>query len=162
MSSSAPRSLNFDFLAHHGEMLVVLGAQAERYFADDPATCLFKLRQLAEFLAKEAAAHCGLYVDDRDQLIDILRRLRDRGALPKQVDDIFASVRKSGNAAVHANKASQSEALHQLKLVRHLAVWFHRSFGPSRGFQAPAFVPPRPPLDATAEVVSEVALSAVS
>ncbi|WP_437638581.1 hypothetical protein [Sorangium sp. So ce854] len=49
-------SPNFAFLDHHDPRLVVLGTQAERYFADDPNTCLVKLRQFGEILAQRAAA----------------------------------------------------------------------------------------------------------
>lgn len=37
-------SLNFDFLKSHDGQLVRLGALAERYFQEDPNTCLIKLR----------------------------------------------------------------------------------------------------------------------
>ena len=50
-------SLNFQFLAEHELHLAQLGGLAERYFATDPNTCLLKLRQLGEVLAKQAAAH---------------------------------------------------------------------------------------------------------
>ena len=41
---------NFGFLKTHDKQLVRLGMFAERYFADDPNTCLLKLRQLTELL----------------------------------------------------------------------------------------------------------------
>lgn len=47
---------NFDFLAAHAAGLARLGALAERYFRDDAPGALVKLRQLAEFLAKDVAA----------------------------------------------------------------------------------------------------------
>jgi type I restriction enzyme R subunit len=34
---------------------------AEKYFPDDPNTCLLKLRQFAELLAQLLAARVGLY-----------------------------------------------------------------------------------------------------
>lgn len=37
---------NFAHLRAHDEQLVRLGMLAERYFSDDPNTCLLKLRQL--------------------------------------------------------------------------------------------------------------------
>ena len=37
---------NFTHLKVHDEQLVRLGLLAERYFAEDPNTCLIKLRQL--------------------------------------------------------------------------------------------------------------------
>lgn len=47
---------NFSFLVPQDERLARLGALAERYFFDDAPSTLIKLRQLAEFLAKEVAA----------------------------------------------------------------------------------------------------------
>jgi type I restriction enzyme, R subunit len=39
---------NFGHLKAHDEQLVRLGVLAERYFPEDPNTCLLKLRQLTE------------------------------------------------------------------------------------------------------------------
>ena len=39
---------NFAHLRMHDEQLVRLGRLAERYFAENPNTCLLKLRQLHE------------------------------------------------------------------------------------------------------------------
>jgi type I restriction enzyme, R subunit len=49
-------SPNFAFLKAHDLQLVRLGAQAERYFAEDPNTCL---RQLAEELLRVAEAEAA-------------------------------------------------------------------------------------------------------
>ncbi len=43
---------NFAFLDHHDAQLGRLASLAERYFPDDPNTCLIKLRQFAELLAQ--------------------------------------------------------------------------------------------------------------
>jgi type I restriction enzyme R subunit len=51
---------NFGFLAAQDERLARLGTLAERYFFDDAPSALIKLRQLAEFVAKEVAARHGL------------------------------------------------------------------------------------------------------
>jgi type I restriction enzyme, R subunit len=69
------------------------------------------------------------------------RRLNDRGVTTREVYDLFHGIRKAGNAAVHRNEGSHQEALHQLKAVRALAVWFHRSFGRDLAFKAGPFVP---------------------
>jgi len=55
------QSGNFGFLEAHDVQLVRLGALAERYFHDDPNTCLIKLRQFAELLTQLIAAKTGLY-----------------------------------------------------------------------------------------------------
>jgi hypothetical protein len=52
---------NFGFLQVHDPQLAWLGALAERYFHDDPNTCLLKLRQFGELLAQLVAARTGLY-----------------------------------------------------------------------------------------------------
>jgi len=66
---------NFGFLSAHDPKLVQLGAFAERYFRDDPPTCLIKVRQLAELVAKLIAAHHALYAKDRETFEERLRRL---------------------------------------------------------------------------------------
>ena len=52
------KSANFQFLHVHDQLLVRYGAQAERYFSDDPNTALIKLRQFAEVGASDGA-HLG-------------------------------------------------------------------------------------------------------
>lgn len=58
--SAAITLQNFVFLRAHEPQLDRLGALAERYFADDPETCLIKHRQFAELLARQVAARNGL------------------------------------------------------------------------------------------------------
>ena len=58
MAARRPQS-NFSQLQTHDEQLVRLGLLAERYFADDPNTCLLKLRQLTDLLAQLAASQTG-------------------------------------------------------------------------------------------------------
>ena len=54
MAGSRPQC-NFTHIKAHDEQLVRLGLLAERYFADDPNTCLRKSRQLAELPAQHVA-----------------------------------------------------------------------------------------------------------
>lgn len=54
--SSIRRQSNFSQLKAHDEQLERLGLLAERYFADDPNTCLLKLRQLTEGMAQSVAS----------------------------------------------------------------------------------------------------------
>ena len=51
---------NFGFLKQHDAQLVRLGAFAERYFRDNPNTCLLKVRQFGELLAQQVAARTGV------------------------------------------------------------------------------------------------------
>lgn len=130
-------------------MLVKLAALAERFVFEDPNTALVKIRQLAETLAKGVAAQVGLLTPDRPQSFqDVERALRDRGLLDYSLHQIMRTVRLAGNQAVHELAGDQREAFHQLKLVRQLAVWFHKTLTNNSGFKAGPFVPPADPADA--------------
>ena len=142
-------SANFGFLAVHDAQLVRLGALAERYFKDDPNTCLLKLRQFGETLAQLVAAKAGLFRDQQEAQADLLRRLKFDRVVPREVGDLFHHLRVVGNKATHENDGNHTEALTALKVGRELGVWFHRTFGPSKAFAPGPFVPPPDPQDAT-------------
>ncbi|HEY0835028.1 MAG TPA: hypothetical protein VGE72_14070 [Azospirillum sp.] len=61
------QSSNFAFLATNAIQLAALGAQAERYFAEDAAVCLFKLRQFGEVMAQTVAAKAGLWASPEER-----------------------------------------------------------------------------------------------
>jgi len=63
---------NFAFLGVHDPKLVQLGGLAERYFRNDPATSLFKVRQFAERVSKLIAAHHALYLGERETFEETL------------------------------------------------------------------------------------------
>ena len=110
MGSGLARS-GFGFLAVEEAQLSRLGALAERYFHDDPATALIKLRQFAETLAALVAARNALAPGPRDSFDDTLRRLRKAGRLPREVGDLFHDLRRLGNAANHENRGGHAQAL---------------------------------------------------
>ena len=72
------KTANFGFLAVHDSTLAMLGGLAERYFREDPPTCLIKLRQFAELVAKLVAAHTATYAGERETFEETLRRRRPR------------------------------------------------------------------------------------
>jgi type I restriction enzyme, R subunit len=144
IGSDANASPNFAFLAAHDARLAALGALAERFFADDPNTCLLKLRQLGELLAQRAAANVGLYSTYEESQAALLGRLRADGAITREIADLFHGLRKVGNAANHELGGDHREALHQLRMARELGVWFHRAFGDPK-FKPGPFVPPPDP-----------------
>ena len=150
------QSGNFGFLEAHDVQLVRLGALAERYFHDDPNTCLIKLRQFAELLTQLIAAKTGLYEAGDESQADLLRRLRFERVLPPQVADLFHTLRILGNNAAHGAAGTLSEALNALKYARQAGVWFHRTFGRDPSFVAGPFQPPAAPEDAAAPVRAEL------
>jgi type I restriction enzyme, R subunit len=149
-------SPNFVFLRQHEPQLVRLGTWAERYFKDDPCTCLIKLRQFGELLAQMAAANAGLYLNDQESQVDLLRRLRDRGVVIGEVYQLFQELRVKGNTATHDMVGDHRTALSNLKYARSLGIWFHRSFGGDRNFKAGPFVPPPDPVQETEALRQEL------
>src|SRR4051812_16584789 len=104
-------SANFDFLGTHDAQLVRLGALAERYFKDDPNTCLIKLRQFGEVLAQLTAAKSGMLASSEEQQADLLRRLKFERIVPREVGDLFYRLRIAGNRATHSHAGDHAEAL---------------------------------------------------
>ena len=150
-----PGSANFSFLARYDDALVGIAAQAERYFADDPVTCLMKLRQFGELLGQQLAARAGVFAGVDEAQADLLGRLRRDTAYPRDVIDLFHDLRRVGNEAVHQHRGDHATALAGLKIARQLAIWFHRTFG-DRSFRFGPFEPPRPPPDPAATLRDEL------
>ncbi|MDE3796449.1 type I restriction-modification system endonuclease [Sinorhizobium meliloti] len=149
-------SLNFEFLRAHDNQLANLGGFAESYFRTDPSTSIFKLRQFAELMAKMIAARHASYRDERETFEETLRRLSYDRIIPKEVADVFHTLRKTGNVAVHEAKGNHANALTSLKFARSLGIWFHRTYGKQPAFNPGAFVPPPEPIDATASLRQEI------
>ncbi|MEM1251609.1 MAG: type I restriction-modification system endonuclease [Cyanobacteria bacterium P01_H01_bin.21] len=138
-------SRNFAFLKVHSLELVRLGTLAENYFANDPNTCLIKLRQFSEQLAQLVAAKVGLYEDPEESQFELLRRLDNRRAITGQTTQLFHEMRKVGNRATHGSYGEHGVALSHLKYARILGIWFHRSYGKARQFKPGPFIPPADP-----------------
>ena len=58
---TAPRSVNFGFLALYDVQLVSAAAEAERLFAEHPKASLMVLRVFGELLAQRVAASAGVF-----------------------------------------------------------------------------------------------------
>ncbi|MGE0490535.1 MAG: type I restriction-modification system endonuclease [Vulcanimicrobiota bacterium] len=156
MGNTTHAATNFGFLAEHDPLLLRLTQQAERYFAEDPNTCLFKLRQFAEYLLPLLAARTGAKVRPDMSFHDTLQLLRRNRALHDQAHQAFNTLRKAGNKAAHEMAGDHSEALQMLKVARALAVYFHQTVK-DRGFAPAPFLPPPDPKRQAAEVAAELA-----
>jgi type I restriction enzyme R subunit len=150
-------SQNFAFLKVHSKELVKLGSLAEAYFADDPNTCLIKLRQYGELLAQLITASAGLYQIPDESQFELLRRLESEGVITGQIRDLFHEIRKLGNDASHDRYGNHRVALSALKYSRSLGIWFHQSYGKNRNFKPGAFIPPQDPNDETDSLRDELA-----
>lgn len=152
---SVRQQSNFSQLKAHDEQLERLGLLAERYFADDPNTCLLKLRQLAEAMAQSVASRVGLYTSSDERQIDLLRRLQDHGIVPREVGGLFHEIRKAGNDANHNLAGDHRTALLAMRLAWQLGVWFHRTLK-DPAFKSGPFIPPIPPVDESADLKAEL------
>ena len=153
-------SANFNFLASHNLQLVRLGALAERYFVDDAPGALIKLRQLAEFIAKDVAARQGVLPKVDVSFDDALRTLKIRAALPREIGEMFYHLKHVGNRAAHEDWGTPGDALTALKIARALAVWFHQTYQGAPNFKPGPFVPPSAPADASKALREEIERSA--
>ncbi|MFA6063617.1 MAG: type I restriction-modification system endonuclease [Gallionella sp.] len=147
---------NFAHLEQHDEQLLRLGMLAEKYFPEDPNTCLLKLRQLSELLAQVIAARTGQLVAPEETQYELLRRLQDSGIVPREIAQLFGEVRRTGNAANHALEGNHQGALSVLKMTWQLSLWFHRTFkDPS--YKSGPFAPPKSPQDESEDMRAEMA-----
>lgn len=137
---------NFSFLGEHSPLLADLGATAERLFPYDPASCVLKLRLLAEALTQDIAARLGITLDQPSQA-ELLRAVDVRLGMDAQVRQLFHLLRRTGNLAAHQadHGIGYREGLEALKVARQIAVWFHRSFGRDPGFKPGPFQLPDDP-----------------
>jgi len=116
-----------------------------------------KLRQFAEIAVKDVAARQALLPTQQISFDDVLRTLRARSILQREVADLFYHLKRVGNLAVHEDRGSAADALTALKIARAIGIWFHRTYGNAGAFKPGPFIPPSPPTDATAELREELA-----
>lgn len=149
---------NFTFLAEHSPLLADLGATAERLFPFDPASCVLKLRLLAEALTQDMAARVSVQLVQPTQA-ELLRAVDARLGLDPRVRQLFDLLRRTGNAAAHeaAHGIGFREGLEALKVAREIAVWFHRSFGRNPGFKPGPFVLPDDPSQKLVQLQQQIA-----
>ena len=86
----AAPSANFGFLVSTTPSSRASPPWAERYFTDDPVTCLVKLRQFGELLAQQIAARAGVFVAVDEPQSDLLGRLRRDTAYSRDVIDLYS------------------------------------------------------------------------
>ena len=137
---------NFAFLQRHSPLLSELGAVAEKLYPFDPASCVLKLRLLAEALTQDIAARLGIQLQQPTQA-ELFRAVDQRLGLDPQVRQMFHLLRQRGNVAAHEaqHAIGYREGLESLKVAREVAIWYYRSFGNQPGFKPGPFQLPDDP-----------------
>ena len=135
---------NFDFLNKYWPALAQIGAVAESYIYSDPNACLYKLGMFGERLVQEIFAYEHIPEPTMDNTHAArIRILKREGLLPRKIDDILYSLRKTRNDAVHSGADSVDDAKTLLHMTYNLAVWFMEVYG-DWGFIAADYVIPEP------------------
>lgn len=149
---------NFSFLAEHSPLMADLGATAEKLYPFDPASCVLKLRLLAGALTQDVAARVGVKRMQPTQA-ELLRAVDQRLGLDPQLRQMFHLLRQRGNEAAHQidQNIGYREGMEALKLVREVALWFHRTFGSNPNFRPGPFVLPDDPSQQLASLQQKIA-----
>ena len=136
---------NFDFLARYWPDMAQIGKLAELYLYADANACIYKIGVLAERVAQEICAFEKIELPDQTTHADRIRALKYADLLPKRIDDMFYTLRKAKNDAVHMGLDSYERAGALLHLVFNLCCWLMEVYGDWQ-FHAPEY---RAPEDTT-------------
>lgn len=144
-----PVSSNFSFLQPQNEQLARLASLAEYFLHIDTNTCLVKIRQFGELLAKQVALKVGISVKNNEEQFSVLRKLENSGLFQNQTGDLYNKlhrIRIEGNNATHINydQPDYQTALRHLQYAWELSVWYYCSFY-DEGFDFQKFLTPSNP-----------------
>lgn len=142
---------NFILLESHSPELARLALKAEMYFTNDPNTCLIKIRQVVEALAKQLCQANRVMLPMDPKLVDYTRELHRIGLLSDQAKRLCDLIRRKGNEAVHATTSRHKEAAESLRHLRGLVLWYEDQFGNPDAKVGPFQLPPAPK-DSSAEI----------
>ena len=133
---------NFSFFQGKWDVLATLGETAEKNVYHDPHTTVMKLRLFAETITKFVLAAENIKEAYGTNQIDRINTLRKEGLLEPELIDIFETLRRKGNSAMHeAGYGKTEEAKALLQLAFRLSVWFMEVYG-DWDFQAPEYIEP--------------------
>ena len=129
---------NFEFLSKYWPDLAQLGKTAELYLYADANACIYKIGLLAERIAQEICAFEKIDLPEQTAHADRIRALKYAGLLPERIDNLFYTLRKARNDAVHMGLHSDERAGALLHLAFNLCCWFMEVYG-DWNFTAPEY-----------------------
>ncbi len=131
---------NFSFFRGKWDVLANLAESAERNVYVDPHTTLMKLRLFAEMMAKYILASENIREAYNTTQVDRINTLRREGVLEPEFIELFETLRRKGNQAVHeAEYGRVEEAKAMLQIAFRLSAWFMEVYGDWH-FQSPEYV----------------------
>ncbi len=121
---------NFAFLEQEWPLLAKIGEASEDYLYIDANACLYKLGLLAEQIVSYICDINGIVVsEEKDNQSVRIQSLKNKGLLPKDIDDILYALRINRNRAVHSNLDSFDKAALMIELSHKLCIWFQQVYG---------------------------------
>lgn len=120
---------NFAFLETKFDVLARLGEQAERYYKDDPNSCVIKLGMLGETIVNLMYQYDNLEFPYNDTSVSRIDKLYNEELLSDNVADILHLLRKKRNRAVHENYGSPEKCVALLRAAYSLSEWFMQTYG---------------------------------
>jgi type I restriction enzyme R subunit len=116
---------NFTKISSEYPKLANIGQLAERNIFTDPSTSLSKLRILTENISKYIVKFEVVEEPERTDQHKRIQLLHTLGIIPREINDILHTVRKSGNKASHTGEGSTPEAKFMLKQTVKVVNWFY-------------------------------------
>ncbi|MGE0999927.1 type I restriction-modification system endonuclease [Bacillus sp. Gnz1/3] len=133
---------NFSFFREKWDVLANLGETAERNVYHDPHTTLMKLRLFGETLTKFILASENIREVYGTTQVDRINTLRKEGLLEPELIDMFETLRRKGNYAVHeAGYGKTEEAKLLVRIAFRLSIWFMEVYG-DWDFKEPEYIEP--------------------
>ncbi len=115
---------NFTYIAKDYPHLAQIGQLAERNIFIDPNTSLFKLRlfseKISQFIFEYERLEEPAYIDQNKRI----QLLHYHGAISQEMNDLFHTIRKSGNRATHSGEGKSTEAKYMLRQVVKVLAWY--------------------------------------
>ncbi|WP_120193992.1 type I restriction-modification system endonuclease [Sinobaca qinghaiensis] len=103
---------------------------AEKNIYIDPSTTLIKLRLFAETTTKYVMAFEEINESQDISQLDRLRLLKKDGVITEDLEELFHTLRKKGNKAVHqGGYGTTEEAEITLRMAYHIGVWMMEVYG---------------------------------
>lgn len=132
---------NFEFLSSYWPDMAQIGKMAELYLYADANACIYKIGMLAERVAQEICVFEKINLPEQTTHADRIRALKYADLLPKRIDDIFYTLRKARNDAVHMGLDCHERAGTLLHLAFNLCCWLMEVYG-NWDFNAPEYQVP--------------------
>ncbi|WP_139891385.1 type I restriction-modification system endonuclease [Bacillus sp. D386] len=133
---------NFSFFRGKWDVLANLGETAEKNVYHDPHTTIMKLRLFAETVARYVLASENIRELNGTTQVDRINTLRREGFVEPELIEIFDTLRRKGNYAMHEGDYGKTEdAKTLLQLTFRLSIWFMEVYGDWE-FESPEYIEP--------------------